>query len=152
MNNKKNKNKLSQNGRKIEPWSLTKSDLTNVFAITDHFWKQTFFDQKIVLSAELFYLCKSFFLGQTCIFSLLKYVFKILHVYLDLLACYKISHWNSGGPSLNYLPVCGTDHRMAVVGFPPKLGTGTFMTGKTFPLLVQSFWQGDILQCCKLFL
>ena len=80
-------------------------------------------------------------------------MFNILHVYLDYLAYCKISHWNSGGPPLSYLPVCGTDHRMAVVGFPPKLGTGTFMTlGTTFPLLVQSFDRVIILQCCNVFL
>ena len=79
-------------------------------------------------------------------------MFNILHVCLDYLAYCKISHWNSGGPPLSYLPVCGTDHRMAVVGFPPKLGTGTFMTGKPFPLLLQSFDRVIILQCCNVFL
>ena len=80
-------------------------------------------------------------------------MFNILHVCLDYLAYCKISHWNSGGPPLSYLPVCGTDHRMAVVGFPPKLGAGTFMTlGTTFPLLVQSFDRVIILQCCNVFL
>ena len=79
-------------------------------------------------------------------------MFNILHVCLDYLAYCKISHWNSGGPPLSYLPVCGTDHRMAVVGFPPKLGTGTFMTGKPFPLLLQSFERVTILQCCNVFL
>ena len=86
MNNKKNKNKLSQNGRKIEHWSLTKINLTNFFAITDHFWKQTFFWQKncsfsrVVLFVQAFFfrsnvyffIVKTYVQNSSCIFGLIS--------------------------------------------------------------------------------